>query len=281
VMTSHEINQWGTWAPESSSRSALITRERARQLANLIFPDTGISLGGHLPILWHWIYESHEQPLAAYRPDGHLASGPLVPPFTWAARRYAGSRIEVGSPIPFDTTVTWTNRVARVRPTTGRTGQLVFVTFESTLTSGGSTHLREETDIAYIIDPIAVGGPVAAQAAVTARGWTGDRYVADQLVCVAFGDLVGNRHRIHYDQSYAREIEGLPGVIVPGLLLALLGMQAAGTVVNPGSRISLQARRALYAGEAIAFGTWPSDDVTKVQVFTDRQPEAFLLEISQ
>ena len=37
-----------------------------------------------------------------------------------------------------------------------------------------------------------------------------------------FSALTYNRHRIHYDQPYATGVEGYPGLVVHGPLLALL-----------------------------------------------------------
>ena len=40
-----------------------------------------------------------------------------------------------------------------------------------------------------------------------------------------FSALTYNGHRIHYDQPYATAVEGYPGLVVHGPLLALLALE--------------------------------------------------------
>jgi 3-methylfumaryl-CoA hydratase len=42
-----------------------------------------------------------------------------------------------------------------------------------------------------------------------------------------FSALTANSHRIHYDERYATKVEGHPGVIVHGPLVAMLGLELA------------------------------------------------------
>jgi 3-methylfumaryl-CoA hydratase len=62
--------------------------------------------------------------------------------------------------------------------------------------------------------------PVAAPAQAA---WT-RRIVPDDVLLFRYSALTFNGHRIHYDRKYVTEVEGYPGLIVHGPLIATLLM---------------------------------------------------------
>jgi len=54
-----------------------------------------------------------------------------------------------------------------------------------------------------------------------------------------------NGHRIHYDRDYAREVEGYPGLVVHGPLIATLLLEFLQAQVAPGRRVERFEFRAL------------------------------------
>jgi 3-methylfumaryl-CoA hydratase len=62
-----------------------------------------------------------------------------------------------------------------------------------------------------------------------------------------FSAATFNAHRIHYDRAYAIEVEGYPGLVVHGPLIALSLLEA----LPPGrtvTRFSFRAVRPLFEG---------------------------------
>jgi 3-methylfumaryl-CoA hydratase len=57
----------------------------------------------------------------------------------------------------------------------------------------------------------------------------------NQIALFRYSALTFNAHRIHYDVDYARDVEGYPGLVVHGPLLATLLM---GLAVQEGRRLS-------------------------------------------
>ncbi|MCV5169285.1 hypothetical protein OFC04_27675, partial [Escherichia coli] len=57
----------------------------------------------------------------------------------------------------------------------------------------------------------------------------------DPVLLFRYSALTFNGHRIHYDEPYVREVEGYPGLVVHGPLIATLLMQAAADS-RPGAR---------------------------------------------
>ncbi len=57
--------------------------------------------------------------------------------------------------------------------------------------------------------------------APAAAAWT-RRIVPDAVLLFRYSALTFNSHRIHYDRRYVTEVEGYPGLVVHGPLLATL-----------------------------------------------------------
>ena len=81
--------------------------------------------------------------------------------------------------------------------------------------------LAEEHDIVYRgLSPGKQATNPAAGAPAKAT-WT-RRIVPDDVLLFRYSALTFNAHRIHYDRRYVTEVEGYPGLVVHGPLLATL-----------------------------------------------------------
>jgi 3-methylfumaryl-CoA hydratase len=81
--------------------------------------------------------------------------------------------------------------------------------------------LVEEHDIVYRDAPQAGEAPAVAKPARTDDIWRREIVPSDPLL-FRYSALTFNSHRIHYDRRYVTEIEGYPGLIVHGPLIATL-----------------------------------------------------------
>src|SRR6266513_3146529 len=59
------------------------------------------------------------------------------------------------------------------------------------------------------------------QAAPSASAWE-KKWVPDEVLLFRYSALTFNGHRIHYDRRYVTQVEGYPGLIVHGPLIATL-----------------------------------------------------------
>ncbi|MEL7174424.1 MAG: hypothetical protein AAFN05_15840, partial [Pseudomonadota bacterium] len=138
----------------------------------------------------------------------------------------------------------------------GRSGPLTFVTMRREVTGDAGHALTEEQDIVYREDH-AAGTPAATapEAPQTPGTWV-RIWQLDETVLFRYSALTFNGHRIHYDAAYAREIEGYPGLIVHGPLLATLllelAREAAPERFEPcfTGRFSFRAASPVIVGEA-------------------------------
>jgi 3-methylfumaryl-CoA hydratase len=81
--------------------------------------------------------------------------------------------------------------------------------------------LTEFHDIVYRDAPQPGDAAPAPQAAPKDPAWVKD-WVPDDVLLFRYSALTFNGHRIHYDRRYVTEVEGYPGLIVHGPLIATL-----------------------------------------------------------
>ena len=214
------------WIGRSETLHDTITPTPVLQMtATLDHAATPVPVGTPLPLLWHWLYF-----LPVYRhseagPDGHPTRGGFLPPVPLPRRMWAGSQFEFHHPIRVGDTVARTSTIHDVTVKDGRTGQLVFVKVRHTLHCNGAADpaITEFHDIVYrdLKKPGDVDPP--PQAAPTGAPWQRE-WVPDSLLLFRYSALTFNGHRIHYDRPYVTQVEGYPGLVVHGPLIATLLM---------------------------------------------------------
>jgi len=142
----------------------------------------------------------------------------------------------------------------------GRTGQMVFVTVKTDISSPRGPAITEEQDFVY--REAAPGGtpPQPAQPAPGRAVWS--RVVTpDPVMLFRYSALTFNGHRIHYDQPYVTRVEGYPGLVMNGGLTTLLAFELARTHAStPIRHISSRNVRALFVNQQITLGGEPSLD---------------------
>jgi len=179
--------------------------------------------GTPLPALWHWLFFLPLCPQSELGPDGHARRGDFLPPVPLPRRMWAGSQFQFHQPLYIGDTLTRVSTIDAVSEKSGRSGPLVFVRVRHEISRSGEPDcaLREFHDIVY--RPAAtpddvVPPPLAAPlSAVWEKKW-----VADDVLLFRYSALTFNGHRIHYDRRYVTAVEGYPGLVVHGPLIATL-----------------------------------------------------------
>ncbi len=193
--------------------------------ATLDHPSTPLPTGTALPPLWHWLYFLPLHRQSEIGADGHARRGGFLPPVPLPRRMWAGSQFEFRSPLRVGDAVARTSTIADVTLKEGRTGQLVFVKVRHELRCNGAADaaIVEFHDIVYrdARKPGDVEAPPLA--AATGAAWQRE-LVPDDVLLFRYSALTFNGHRIHYDRRYVTEVEGYPGLIVHGPLIATLLM---------------------------------------------------------
>ncbi|CAM5791338.1 FAS1-like dehydratase domain-containing protein [Rhizobacter fulvus] len=193
--------------------------------ATLDHPPATLATGSTLPPLWHWLYFLPLHRQSHIGPDGHAKRGGFLPPVPLPRRMWAGSQFEFRSPIRIGDRMVRTSTIDDVTTKDGRTGQLVFVKVRHEVRTNGAAEpaLVEFHDIVYreAQRPGDVTPP--PQKADANAPWQRE-IVPDDVLLFRYSALTFNGHRIHYDRKYVTEVEGYPGLIVHGPLIATLLM---------------------------------------------------------
>jgi 3-methylfumaryl-CoA hydratase len=193
--------------------------------ATLDHPDMAVVPGTSLPPLWHWLYFLPLHRQSEIGADGHARRGGFLPPVPLPRRMWAGSQFEFRSPVRVGDDVERTSTIANVTQKEGRTGKLVFVKVRHELRCNGAPDpaIVEFHDIVYreAKQPSDVEPPPTA--APTGAPWQLE-IVPDDVLLFRYSALTLNGHRIHYDRQYVTQVEGYPGLIVHGPLIATLLM---------------------------------------------------------
>jgi 3-methylfumaryl-CoA hydratase len=198
-------------------------------MATLDHPAAPVPAGTPLPPLWHWLYFLPLHRQSEIGPDGHAKRGGFLPPVPLPRRMWAGSQFEFHAPVRVGDAVARRSTIADVTQKAGRTGRLVFVKVQHELFCNGAERpaLTEFHDIVYreARQPGDVEPPPTA--APTGAPWQRE-IVPDDVLLFRYSALTFNGHRIHYDRRYVTEVEGYPGLIVHGPLIATLLMDLLG-----------------------------------------------------
>jgi 3-methylfumaryl-CoA hydratase len=194
--------------------------------ATLDHPDTLRPLPATpLPPLWHWLYFLPIHAQSDLGPDGHAKRGGFMPPVPLPRRMWAGSDLEFHEPLLIGDMLSRTSTIIDVKEKSGRTGSLIFVKVRHEIRRNGEPKvaLTEHHNIVYRAAAEPGDVPPPPQAAPDASAWQRTIEPSDVLL-FRYSALTFNGHRIHYDRKYVTEVEGYPGLIVHGPLIATLLM---------------------------------------------------------
>ena len=191
--------------------------------ATLDRPPVRPPAGTPLPPLWHWLYFLPLHAQAEIGPDGHARRGDFLPPVPLPRRMWAGSQFRFRQALRIGDNVMRTSTIESVDAKAGRTGPLVFVRVRHEIRRNDEPDvaLLEFHDIVYREAAVAGATPPPPIPAPRDAAWA--REIApDDVLLFRYSALTFNGHRIHYDRRYAMEVEGYPGLVVHGPLIATL-----------------------------------------------------------
>ena len=215
-----------TWIGRSETQRDVLHATPVQALsATLDHPQTPSAPGDPLPLLWHWLYFLPLHPQAEIGPDGHARRGGFLPPVALPRRMWAGGRLRFERSLRVGDTVQRVSTIQNVQTKHGRSGTLVFVTVKHEVIDAHGVALHEEHDIVYRDNPVGskVAGVAQPAPAAAPTDETFSRVITpDPVLLFRYSALTFNGHRIHYDRPYATEVEGYPGLIVHGPLIATL-----------------------------------------------------------
>ena len=216
-------NRFADWIGRVEECRDVVSVERLRRFSATFDEDPALpDYGDTAPPLSHWTLFLPTARQSELGEDGHAKRGGFLPPVNHLPRRmWAGGRIDFFSPLRVGMSVVRRSEIVSVKERDGSLGPLIFVTVRHEIREEGGSEplLVEDHDIVYRgAEALAAKRLTPAE---TKADWESS-IVPDETLLFRYSALTFNGHRIHYDRRYATTIEGYPGLIVHGPLIATL-----------------------------------------------------------
>ena len=241
------------WIGKTESAADTVTAWPVAALAaTLDRRELAPRIGDELPPCWHWLYFLEAKPASELGHDGHPKRGGFLPPVPLPRRMWAGGRLEFLTPLRIGDAIQRDSRILSVDPKRGRSGNLVFVTVQHVVSTGGRVAVREEHDIVYREAAQPGDAPPEMTRAAAAPMWQRS-LTGDPVLLFRYSALTFNGHRIHYDLDYARQQEHYPGLIVHGPLQTTLMLDLCRRHHSrPVKKLDYRARLPVFHGETFS-----------------------------
>ena len=276
------LAHWQSWVGRSEVAHDEIGAAPLRGLSATLDRDDPAPIAGTpVPPLGHWLYFLPQARQSELGADGHPRRGGFLPPVSLPRRMWAGGRLRwnAANPLRVGDVATRHSRIDAVRHKRGRSGDLVFVTVVHVVHNAQGPCLTEAHDIVY--RSASRAAPAAAPAGDAARAPDGTALPValwqrslrpDDVLLFRYSALTFNGHRIHYDRRYVTEVEGYPGLIVHGpliatLLLDLLRRHAGGAGEVPATDFDYRFLRPSFDGQPLQLMGAPSADGRSAQLW--------------
>ena len=175
--------------------------------------------GESIPAGWHGVFFPPLYGPAQMRPDGQAGGVGILPAVPLPIRRLGGVRASFRGPLRIGDEMTRVSEVADVKIDEDANGAIVLLIERNSISTGGGVAVVEERDLTYLSEGRARATPATPPPVPTEAAWKQvidpDPVTLFRICAVRF-----NSHRIHYDRKYVTEVEGLPGLSVPGTLVS-------------------------------------------------------------
>lgn len=227
-MSSVDLSVWIGRTEESRDQISLSLVKRIAATLGQLSPLAGEPL----PHLWHWAFFQDAVTQERLGRDGHPIRGDFLPPADNRNRMWAGSRLEFYRDFLVEASVSRVSTILSIDEKHGGTGALLFVTVGHEYFQDGQRVLREEQDIVYR-EPTP---PKLRDTEALPEGQWQEMIEPTSTLLFRYSAVTFNGHRIHYDWPYATEVEGYPGLVVHGPLIATLNLRAF-TKAHPNAHL--------------------------------------------
>jgi 3-methylfumaryl-CoA hydratase len=199
--------------------------------------------------------------------DGNLKLGNFLPDVGLPRRMWAGGEIKLRGAFKAGDRVRRQSVIADVSFKTGKSGSLCFFTINHEHAVGGHVVVEERQDIVY---REAAGTNAAPAPAVAVQPMGTVMHVSPtSTMLFRYSAMTFNGHRIHYDEPYARHVEGYGGLVVHGPLQATLMLNLAATVLKqPPKTFSYRGVSPLTLGEPFAVDASNLDGVLSLRTIS-------------
>jgi 3-methylfumaryl-CoA hydratase len=198
--------------------------------------------------------------------DGHPKLGAFLPDVGLPRRMWAGGEVTFHDNFKAGDLVKKHSEIVDVSFKEGKSGKLCFFKINHRYSVSGRLIVAERQDVVY--REAVAAGKVVAQPAVSPLGkvW---RVEPTSTMLFRYSAMTFNGHRIHYDDPYARNVEGYEGLVVHGPMQATLMLNLAASVLGCAPRIfSYRGVSPLILGEPFVVDALKIDGAINLQTLS-------------
>ncbi len=211
------------------------------------------------PLGIHWCLGLPDARLHDLGEDGHPLKGGFLPPIDLPRRMWASSRVEFKRPLFEGARIRRGSEVISVQAKEGASGNLAFIDVQHETFAEEKLAITEVQTIVYRQAPTA---PMTLTASSNkAEESDGQTIIPTPQLLFRYSALTFNTHRIHYDEPYAKTVEGYPALVVHGPLMAsqLLCRASQAFGAENISAFSFRGRAPAYCGQQLRFVVGAAD----------------------
>jgi len=212
--------------------------------------------GDAAPLGFHWTLSPPIARESELGDDGHARTGGFLPPTQLPRRMWAGSRVVFHRALKVGERVERKSAISMISEKRGENGPLVFVTVRHQISDARGLAIEEAQDLVYREAPKSTAGAATAPVAVVNPDAWQRTITPTATLLFRFSALTFNGHRIHYDRRYVEDVEGYPGLVVHGPLIASLLLELLHERLPNATilRFNFKARRPTF--DVAPFSVW-------------------------
>ena len=186
-------------------------------------PEPEYREGDALPPAWLALYFLPRVASGDLRPDGSPHDSGVVPDLPLPRRMFAGERVRLLRPLRIGESLRRETELTDLSMKSGGTGTLVFATIVSRVYGADGLALEDQRRTVFREEVKAGDRNQAPRREPAPADVPWRRTVTPEpILLFRYSALTFNSHRIHYDRTWAMDVEGYPGLVVHGPLTTTL-----------------------------------------------------------
>jgi 3-methylfumaryl-CoA hydratase len=210
--------------------------EREDVISERVIAEFEATLAPHLfktkfaPLGIHWCLSPDMVMADLLGGDGHPRLGKFLPDVGLPRRMWAGGEVRMMDSFKSGDVVRKQSVIGDLSFKEGKTGKLCFVTVNHIYSVGEAVIVEERQDIVYR-EAVGATASSATPPAVKPEpnAWS---IRPTSTMLFRYSAMTFNGHRIHYDEPYARDVEGYGGLVVHGPLQATFMLNFAASKIG-------------------------------------------------
>jgi 3-methylfumaryl-CoA hydratase len=275
------MQESSTTLPAKSNETCSLPMVR-RVAAMLDLDGTSFSDGDLLPRGWHFFMLAGETRKSSLRQDGFPGLGVPIPDLGLPRLLLGGRTVSYHGNIEIGSVVERTSFVKKIAEKTGSSGPMAIVTIQHELRTIGEASAAIVETQTYILlsGKNAQSKPSLPSSEIrNLKSEIQKQIVPDETLLFQYSALGFNSHKIHLDRDYAKNVEGLPDLVVNGGLATLLLTEfiriELGLEVND---IKVKHIAPLFCGQPMTLTAEQSDTNWQLKIFDNNNTVAVEME---